>query len=212
MGSLIHPVGGQPGWVYWARRAGLVVALVAVIVIGFLLFRPPEPANIPAVPAGGATTASEPAASTPAATETPSVTASPTPTGPLACDQTNTGLSLAGYQKVKQDAKQSFTVGVKNTSAQPCVLDLTAVNFSLSVASGTDRIWSTADCAKWVPAKKQVLKAQQSYEFSIEWGVIRSAAGCKETKGLLNPGTYVAQAVFADTVKSRQVFLVTKKG
>jgi hypothetical protein len=212
MGSLLHPVGAQPGWVYWARRAGLVVALVAVIVIGFLLFRPPEPANIAAVPAGGATTASEPAASTPAATETPSVSASPTPTGPLACDQTSTGLSLAGYQKVKQDAKQSFKVGLKNTGAQPCVLDLTAVNFSLSVTSGTDRIWSTADCAKWVPAKKQTLKTQQSYEFSIGWGVIRSAAGCKEAKGLLNPGTYVAQAVFADTVKSRQVFLVTKKG
>jgi len=92
------------------------------------------------------------------------------------------------------------------------VLDLTAANFSLSVTSGTDRIWSTADCAKWVPAKKQTLKAQQSYEFSVEWGVVRSAAGCKEPKGLLNPGTYVAQAVFADTLKSRQVFLVTKKG
>lgn len=209
MGSLLHPVGGQALWVYWARRAGLVVALVAVIVIGFLLFRPPEPANIPA---GPATTASQPAASTPAVTQTPSVTATPTPTGPLACDQTNSGLSLAGYQKVKQDAKQSFKVGVKNTGAQPCVLDLTAINFSLSVTSGTDRIWSTADCAKWVPAKKQTLKTQQSYEFSIEWGVLRSAAGCKEAKGLLNPGTYVAQAVFADTVKSRQVFLVTKAG
>jgi len=211
MGSLLHPVGGQAPWVYWARRAGLVVALVAVIVIGVVLFRPPEPANVPAVPAGPAGTASQPAAGTPAATETPA-TATPTPTGPLACDQTNSGLSLAGYQKVKQNAKQSFKVGVKNTGAQPCVLDLTATSFSLSVASGTDRIWSTADCAKWVPAKKQTLKAQQSYEFSIEWGVLRSAAGCKEAKGLLNPGTYVAQAVFADSVKSRQVFLVTKAG
>jgi hypothetical protein len=207
MGSLLQPVGAQPGWVYWARRAGLVVALVAVIVIGFLLFRPPEPANVSAVPAG---TASQPSASTPAATQTPSAT--PTPTGPLACDQTNSSLSLAGYQKVKQNAKQSFKVGLKNTGAQSCVLDLTASNFSLSVTSGTDRIWSTADCAKWVPAKKQTLKAQQAYEFSIEWGVRRSAAGCNEAKGLLKPGTYVAQAVFADTVKSRQVFLVTKAG
>jgi len=208
MGSLLHPVGAQPGWVYWARRAGLVVALVAVIAIGIFLFRPPEPA----IPAGPSTTASEPAASTPAATDTPSVTASPTPTGPLACDQTNSGLSLAGYQKVKQDAKQSFKVGVKNTGAQPCVLDLSATSFSLTVTSGTDRIWSTADCAKWVPAKKQTLKAQQSYEFSIGWDVRRSAKGCKETKALLRPGTYVAQAVFADVEKARQVFLITKAG
>jgi hypothetical protein len=209
MGSLLHPVGAQPGWVYWARRAGIVAALVAVIVLAIVAFRPPDSADLTAVPAGSPT-ASTPAASTPAATETSSPTASPTPTGPLACDQTNSGLSLAGYQKVKQDATQSFKVGVKNTGGQPCVLNLSATNFSLSVTSGTDRIWSTADCAKWVPAKKQTLKAQQSYEFSIEWGVLRSGEGCKEVKGKLNPGTYVAQAVFADTVKSRQVFLVTK--
>ncbi len=211
MGSLLHPVGARPGWVYWARRAGIVAALVAVLVIVIVAFRPPDSSNITAVPAGSAT-ASQPPAGTPAATPTPSATASPTPTGPLACDQTNSGLSLVGYQKVKQDAKQSFRMGVKNTGGQPCVLDLTATTFSLSVTSGTDGIWSTADCAKWVPAKKQTLKAQQSYEFSIEWGLLRSAEGCKEVKGMLNPGTYVAQAVFAETVKSRQVFLVTKAG
>ena len=207
MGSLLHPIGGQPAWVYWARRAGLVVALVTVIVIGIALFRPSGPATVPAAPA----TPSQPA-STPAATETASATASPTPTGPLACDQTNTDLSLAGYQKVKQDGTQPFKVGVKNTGGQPCVLNLQASTFSLTVTSGTDRIWTTADCEKWVPAKKQTLKAQQSYEFSIKWGVHRSAAGCKESKGLLNPGTYVVQAVFADSVKARQVFVVTKAG
>lgn len=209
MGSLLHPVGGQAPWVYWARRAGLVAALVAVVLIGYLLFRPP-PADVAAVPAGPVTTAGQPTASTPAATETASAT--PTPTGPLACDQTNSDLSLAGYQKVKQDGKQSFKVGVKNTGAQPCVLNLSAATFSLTVTSGTDRIWSTADCAKWVPAKKQTLKAQQSYEFSIAWGVRRSAQGCKEAKALLRPGTYVAEAVFADSEKSRQVFVVTKAG
>jgi len=208
MGTLLHPIGGQAPWVYWARRAGLVAALVAVIVIGYLLFRPP-PADVAAVPAGPATTASQATSSAPA---TPSPSVTPTPTGPLACDQTNSDLSLAGYQKVKQDAKQSFKVGVKNTGAQPCVLDLSATSFSLTVTSGTDRIWSTADCAKWVPAKKQTLKAQQSYEFSIGWDVRRSAKGCKETKALLRPGTYVAQAVFADVEKARQVFLITKAG
>ncbi len=211
MGSLLHPVGARPGWVYWARRAGIIAALVVVIAIVVMAFRPSDSANITAVPAGSPT-ASQSVAATPTVTETPTETASPTPTGPLGCDQTNSGVSLAGYQKVKQDAKQSFKLGVKNTGGQPCVLDLTATNFSLSVTSGTDRIWSTADCAKWVPAKKKTLKTQQSYEFSIDWSVYRSAEGCKAVKGNLKPGTYVAQAVFADTVKSRQVFLVTKAG
>jgi hypothetical protein len=208
MGSLLQPVGTQPAWVYWARRAGVVIALVVVIVVGYLLFRPTDGGNVPAVPASAVTTPSQP--TTPTGTPSPTESATPTPTGPLACDQTNTGLALAGYQKVKQDAKQPFKMSLTNTGGAACVLDLTPANFSLTVTSGTDQIWTTGDCPKWVPAKKQTLKPEKGYEFAIEWGVARSAAGCKESKSLLNPGTYVATASFADSVKSRQVFVVTK--
>lgn len=211
MGSLLQPVGTRPPWVYWARRAGVVIALVAVfIVVGNLLSRPPDSPNVAAVPAPSVTTPSQPA--TPTGTPSATGSATPTPTGPLACDKTNTGLALAGYQKVKQDAKQSFKMALTNTGGAACILDLKATNFSLTVVSGSDRIWTTDDCAKWVPAKKQALKPQKAYEFSIEWGVARSAAGCKVVKGLLNPGTYIATATFSDSVTSRQVFVVTKAG
>jgi hypothetical protein len=210
MGSFLHPVGTQAAWVYWARRVGLLVALVALVGIAFVLFRPPDDSTLAAVPAGPATSASQPASAsaTPAASESPS----PTPTGPPACDQTNTGLALAGYQKVKQNGKQPFKVALTNNGGVPCVLDLKPANFSLTVTSGTDRIWTTDDCAKWVPAKKQTLKQQKAYEFTIEWGIARSGSGCKQAKSLLRPGTYVATALFADTVKARQVFVVTKAG
>jgi hypothetical protein len=208
MGSLLQPVGAQPARVYWARRAAVVIALVVVILVGYFLFRPTDGGNVAAAPASTATTPSP--SMTPTGTPSPADSATPTPTGPLACDQTNTGLALAGYQKVKQDAKQAFKVALTNTGGAACVLDLTAANFSLTVTSGTDRIWTTDDCAKWVPAKKQTLKPQKGYEFAIDWGVARSGAGCKVAKSLLNPGTYVATAAFSDSVKARQVFLVTK--
>lgn len=209
MGSLLQPVGAQPRWVYWARRAVVLLALAAVVGIGFVLFRPPDDPNIAAVPAGpSSTTPSQTPSTTPSATES----SSPTPTGPVACDKTNTGVDLAAYKKVKQDAKQPFRIAVTNTGGVACVLDLTAANFSLTVTSGKDRIWTTADCAKWVPAKKQTLKQQKAYEFTIEWGVDRSGSGCKLAKSLLNPGTYVATALFAESVKSRQVFVITKAG
>lgn len=207
MGSLLHPVGARPTWVYWARRAALVVAAVALVTVGFLLFRQPDAGTVTGTPA--------PQPSTPvqsSASATPSETPSPTPTGPLACDQTNTDLTLAGYQKVKQDAKQPFRLTLKNTGSQDCVLDLKPATFSLTVTSGTDRIWSTADCAKWLPAKKLTLKPGKVHEFGIEWGVDRSAAGCKLLKDVLRPGTYVAGGSFAETVKARQVFQITKAG
>lgn len=208
MGSLLHPVGAQPARVYWARRAVLIGALVLLIVIGFALFRPPGTGNVAAVPAPSVTPAQTPTTSTPPATETPT----PTPTGPVVCDQTNSELALAGYQKVKQDGKQAFRVAVTNTGKQPCVLDLKATNFSLLVTSGTDRIWTTDHCAKWVPAKKQTLKSQKSYEFTLQWGVNRSMPDCKQSKTQLRPGTYVASATFVENLKGRQVFQVTKAG
>lgn len=209
MGSLLQPVGAQPKWVYWARRAVVLVALAAVVGIGFVLFRPPGDSNVAAIPAGPS---SAPASQTPSATPSVTESGTPTPTGPVACDKTNTGIDLAAYKKVKQDGKQPFRIAVTNTGGNACVLDLNASNFSLTVTSGTDRIWTTADCAKWVPAKKQTLKQQKAYEFTIEWGVARSGSGCKQAKSLLNPGTYVATALFAETVKSRQVFQVSKAG
>ncbi|MGV8907670.1 MAG: hypothetical protein ACOH1Y_01705 [Propionicimonas sp.] len=208
MGSLLQPVGAQPARVYWARRAVVVIALVVLLVAVFWLFRPADGGNVSAVPASTMTTPSQSA--TPSGTPSATESATPTPTGPLVCDQTNSGLALAGYQKVKQDAKQPFKVALTNTGGAACVLDLTPAKFSLTVTSGTDRIWTTDDCAKWVPAKKQTLKPQKAYEFTIEWGVNRSGAGCKLGKSLLNPGTYIATATFSDSVKARQVFVVTK--
>lgn len=206
MGSLFHPVGSQPPWVYWARRGALVLAVVALIAAGIWVFRPQAPGPVAAEPAGP----SAPVTTAPTPTESASPSASPTPTGPLACDATNSSLTLAGYQKVKQDAKQPFRLAVTNNGGDPCVLNLSASTLSLTVTSGTDRIWTTEHCAKWVPTHKTTLKSKKSYEFSITWPVARSAAGCKTAKAVLGTGTYVASAAFADNAKARQVFVVSK--
>lgn len=207
MGSLLRPIGAQPAGVYWARRALVLVLAVAVLGGIWFLFRPSEPV-ITATPASPT-----PSVSTPVSTPTPSdtVTPTPSPTGPVVCDQTNTELSLAGYQKVKQGGQQPFKVSLTNTSSQNCVLEVKPATFELTVTSGTDRIWSTAHCAKWVPAKKQTLKPKKAYEFSIEWKLQRSVDGCKTTKDVLRPGTYVGTATFADGLKARQVFTINKK-
>lgn len=211
MGSLLHPIGSQPPWVYWARRAAVVVAVLLVAGGLWVLIAQP----------GGTPIAAEPAAQTPSGPTAPQTSVTPTvkesttptasPSGPVMCDETNASISLAGYQKVKQGGKQAFRVGVGNRDSANCVLDLKPANFEFTVTSGTDRIWTTADCPKWVPAKKQSLKPQQAHEFTIEWPLRRSATGCKVTKDALRPGTYVGTATFADGLKARQVFTIVKK-
>jgi hypothetical protein len=207
MGSLLHPVGPESTRVYWLRRGAVVLALVLVVAALAWVFRPQPEAPVTATPV----TPSVTPAVTPTMTPTPSVTPSPTPTGPLACDATNSTLGLAGYQKVKQDGKQPFTLTITNTGKQSCVLDLKPSTFMLTVKSGTDLIWTTEHCDKWVPsAKVKGLKPGKAHEFTIAWPVARSGEGCKTAKSLLGAGTYVATATFAEDATARKPFVVTK--
>lgn len=212
MGSVLHPVGSRPTQVYWLRRGAVVLAAVLVVAALAFVFRPQPEEKVSAAPSASASTPAAGTTPTPAATTTPSATTSATPTGPLACDASNSTLSLAGFQKVKQDGKQTFRLAITNTSKAACVVDLKASTFSLVVMSGSDKIWTTAHCEKWVPAFKGKLKAGKAHEFSIAWGVNRSGQGCRTAKALLGAGTYVASAAYAGDAKARQVFVVTKAG
>jgi hypothetical protein len=210
MSTLLHPTGSEPPRVYWRRRVLVIaVAVLLVLLIGWLAWPKGTGAATSAPRTSAAVTPSGPV--TPAASGSPSVSSSPSPTGPVACDPASSNLGLAGYQKVKQGGKQVFKVTIRNT-ATPCVLQLTSANFALTVKSGTDQIWSTADCDAWVPAAKNVkLKQGQQYQFDVNWGLARSKPGCKTTKDVIKPGTYVGTATFgAGVISDRQVFVITK--
>lgn len=212
MSTLLHPTGSEPPQVYWRRRV-LVIALAVLLVVLIAWFAWPKgtgsAASAPQVSA--AVTPSSPV--TPATSGSPSASTSPGPAGPVVCDPASSTLGVAGYQKVKQGGKQVFKVSIKNT-ATPCVLQVTGSNFTFTVKSGTDQIWSTADCDKWLPTVKNVkLKQNQTYQFEIPWSLVRSRAGCKTTKDMIKPGTYVGAATFgAGTLTDRQVFVISKAG
>ena len=209
MGSVMHPVGDQPVWVYWARRGAIVAAALVVLWLVFAMFQPAPSAPVAAVPATPTAPPTTPEVM-PTVSESPTESASATPTGPLACDATNSDTSVAGYQKVKQDGKQLFKVAVANKGTADCVLDLKADTFNFVVSSGSDKIWTTEHCAKWVPTKKTTLKPKKAYEFTVEWSLKRSAANCRTTKDLVKPGTYVGTGTLADALSGRQVFVVSK--
>ncbi len=209
MSTLLHPKGSEPSQVYWRRRAFVIaVAVVLVLLVGWIAW--PKGTGAATPPPQGSTAVTPPA-TTPSTSGSPSASTSASPTGPVACDPGSSNLGLAGYQKVKQGGKQVFKVTIKNT-AGPCILQLTGANFTLAVTSGTDQIWTTTHCDKWVPAVKNVnLKQGQQYQFDVNWGLARSKPECKTTKDLVKPGTYVGKATFgAGVIQDRQVFVVTK--
>lgn len=212
MGSFLHPVGPQPTGVYWVRRGVLIAAVLVVVTVVGVVFNQPGTSQTAAPVSASPVASSSPSvlvSQSPTASASASPSASPSPTGPLACDSTNTELGLSGYQRVKADSKQPFKLSVTNSGDATCVLDLKASNFVLTITSGSDRIWSTDDCTKWVPSKKTKLAAGKAHEFTITWTVKRSSAGCKLAKATLGAGTYVAEAAFDKDATARQVFQVS---
>lgn len=187
-----------------------MLAVALLVVIGVVVVWPkgsPAPAPVAVTVSAG----TSPGAVTANPSASAAASASPTPVGPQPCVAENLRLSLAGYQKLAQGAKQPFTVAIKNAGTESCVLTVNSTTFVLAVTSGSDRIWSTADCAAWVPTKKLTLKHQASYQFQVGWPLVRSTPTCKTSKAAVNPGTYVGEATFSGSLKDRVVMLITKK-
>ena len=207
MGSLLHPVGPEEPRVYWVRR-GLVIAVLAALIVAVVWLLLPRPAVVAASPTGTSPSPSGPASATSqTAQPTPSATK---PAGPQACDPAQMRLTVAGFQRVKVSTKQVFTLSVINGGSEPCVLTISPDTYSLTVSSGDDRIWSTADCDKWLPAKKLTVKPETAHEFTVEWPLRRSSATCKTGKDKLRPGTYVAKAALLEKATAKQVVLLVK--
>ncbi|MGC3954404.1 MAG: hypothetical protein QM804_09175 [Propionicimonas sp.] len=209
MGSLLQPVGPEEPRVYWIRRSLVVVVVVALVVAVWAIW--PKGSGLPAEPAPPSTSVTPPVSSSPTAPPPSTPAPSPTPTGPVACDPTLMKLDVAGFQKVKVGAKDTvFTLSVTNNGKDSCVLDISPKTYQLTVTSGKDRIWSTADCEKWLPAKKTTLKGGAAHEFSVKWTVRRSAKGCKLNKDQLKAGTYVATASLAGKSTAKQPLQLVK--
>ena len=208
MGSLLHPVGPEEPRVYWVRRS-LVVLLAVVVVVGIGWAVWPKQPSVSAVPPPSSPSVTPTVTTTP--TTSPSPTPSPTPTGPVACDPTLMKLGVAGFEKVKVGAKNTaFSLTVTNNTTVACILDISSKTYKLTVTSGKDRIWSTADCEKWLPAEKLTLDGGATHEFSVKWTLRRSSKDCKLTKDQLKPGTYVAAASLEDKVTAKQPMQLVK--
>ncbi len=193
---------------------GVVAAvLIGTVIVAWALWPKGQPQAAP--PPAATTTAASglptPAVASSNATPAPPASSTPaTPSAPQACDPLSVRAGLAGFKKLAQGSAQVFKVSLTNTTAVPCVLAVSANNFVVAVTSGKDRIWTTADCAAWVPAKTVTLAPQQAYVFDLTWSGARSTSTCKTTKATVGAGTYVAKATFTGAEPARLVMLITQ--
>ena len=129
-------------------------------------------------------------------------------TGPTACAPDAIRTTLTGATSAKTNEKQEYALSLINGGKEDCVLTLDADHFELKIYSGTDRIWSTVDCAKQVKAVEKTVKPEQAYEWKMTWNGSRSAEKCAVDKGAIRPGTYVATAQFKGAEPTQHVFTI----
>lgn len=215
MRGVQHPMGPESEGVYWRRRAGLVGVSVLVLVlliwlVGRGLGGRSDSSAVQATPSvtsinpswtdtvwDTSTPTPSPVDSSSAAIPAGSTSgsASPTPTPTLAgCQLSQLRSAIAAPSSaVRRGSSVPLTVTVTNQGKAGCLWDLKTLPVEVTITSGSDRIWSTADCAAGGPSGSHPIAAGKQWHFTVKWPTQRSTSGsCTPASEELGTGTYVA--------------------
>jgi hypothetical protein len=145
-----------------------------------------------------------PSASGPAPAATVTVTATPTLTPPAVkrsgdrCDGGTVVVGLRPTNTVYPGKEHPrFGLSVVNTGRRTCTFDVGPKALQIRIASGTDRVWSSAQCASG-GSSVQLLQRGVPYLATMDWDRSRCDGDTH-----VRPGTYLI-SVRADGIKTRR--------
>jgi hypothetical protein len=109
-------------------------------------------------------------------------------------------------ESYRDKAKPQFRLSVVNTGDRSCTLDVGPKALEIRVTSGSDRVWSSADCIRGSGSSIRLFKRGIPYLSTVTWDRRRSSDGCTGSRDLARPGTYVVAAKAGKLKVQRQVF------
>lgn len=181
-----RPVGPEPASTYWQRRAVVATAVVLLLAVAFPLLSGGQDAPD--------RLAEAPASSPPvAASSAPLATAVPAPTaGAAAICQPDALVveGLADDDAYAVGSSPKLMLRVTNKGTTPCTRDLGQAAIELLVFSGSDRIWSSDDCAPGGPKDVTTLQPGEAVTRRATWNGKRSLPGCGGSQAQAQVGTY----------------------
>jgi hypothetical protein len=220
--SLLHPVGPEPAQTYWARRAllfgaavVLTVAVALIIITGSsrssAVQANPSPPTVgdmslsSASPSPIATAVSTPSAVDPTASVLQTSPAPKATTRKASTKKSNRSSAvdcaakelrptLTGKQRLAPKKPNTFQLSLINGSEETCIARVTKKNFELTISSGSDRIWSTADCPSIIKSISRKLGSEYAVAWTLTWDGKRSKSNCKTARKAPSPGKYVVTA------------------
>jgi len=188
--TLLQPVGPRPPWVYWTRRLVLLVVLIVLVVLAAKAC------------SGGSNSSGAPSAG---ATNSPAPTASPTPTAAPDCLRRDLTVSAdTDASTYPAGSSPRLSAVVRNVSDHPCRFRTSPGDRVWTIVSGSDQVWTSADCTGKGAIARSRLKAGKTIAYALVWNRHRSAEGCPTDTPEAPRGTYqlhvTVNGVAADTV------------
>ncbi len=103
-------------------------------------------------------------------------------------------------------ANPLLTLSVTNTGTEPCKINVGTTQMEFVVTSGSDRIFSSADCQDGAEDLLKEFKPGATEKANFTWERLRSAPGCAAVASNPNPGWYVFTARLGETTSEKAVF------
>lgn len=193
--GVLRPAGHLPARVYWVRRLVVVLVAVAVVVLAVV--------GVKALTSDDTAAGSDPGATAGGTTDE---TTTGTDEGPVACDPATLGVTLAADATTyAAGALPTFTITLVNNGAVACLIDAGDTQREILITSGSDRIWSSKDCATG-EALSLLIGAGQSDVRTVQWDRLRSAEACAGDRAATKSGTYQAVLTLAGITTDPVVF------
>ncbi|MGW6130271.1 hypothetical protein ACWFNE_09620 [Cellulomonas sp. NPDC055163] len=201
--GVLRPAGPLPARVYWFRRivvVGIPLVLVAVVVWAFA--------------ARGGSSTDDGAGADPAQDAAPATSTTEPPEDddatPTACDPQTLGLTLTtDGTSYAAGAIPTLTVTLTNDGTAACLIDVGEAQREIVITSGTDRIWSSRDCAAAESQGREILLPPGTADATqLQWQRVRSAEGCPADQPVAQPGTYSAALTLGPIAPAPVVFVL----
>jgi hypothetical protein len=196
---------------YWRRRVYVLAGGIAII--GLMAWACSDSGHRRSTAqVRNAAAAASPAASAsiagPAPTATVTVTATPAATlvakrrSGDRCDDGAVVVRLTPASTVYQGKEYPrFGLSVVNTGRRTCTFDVGPKALEIRIASGTDLVWASAQCASGAGSSVQLLQRGVPYLATVDWDRKRCNGDSRA-----RPGTYVISAREAGIKTTREVF------
>jgi hypothetical protein len=84
----------------------------------------------------------------------------------------------------------TLVLDVSSISTPACTWQLSPSSLALKITSGSDLIWTTAECARQIPTQDLVLRQAAPVRVRLTWNAERSEPGCPARTQWAMPGTY----------------------